>query len=165
LIQKHNEKLWYWIWTNFGQNSWNLPTKYRPHHSPHLWMPILCAKKIRGSPSETDSIKSWHLVSIWLNQNSPKNAVIHGGYWGWFHDINQFQTHRHSMKTLPEFISKSRKIRQKSKNVHFFEQKTKNAIPRGPLKGPSMFWAQPTPCGRSQPSDPGEVLSSAVPLA
>jgi hypothetical protein len=78
--------------------------------------------------------------------------------------INQFQTHRHSMKTLPEFISKSRKIRQKSKNVHFFEQKTKNAIPRGPLKGPSMFWAQPTP-GRSQPSDPGEVLSSAVPLA
>jgi hypothetical protein len=80
--------------------------------------------------------------------------------------INQFQTHRHSMKTLPEFISKSRKIRNKSKNVHFFEQKTKNAIPRGlHKKGALHFSAEPTPGGRSKPSDPGEVLSSAVPLA
>ena len=28
----HNEKLRYGIWTNFGPNSWNWPTKYRPHH-------------------------------------------------------------------------------------------------------------------------------------
>ena len=54
--------------------------------------------------------------------------------------INQFQTHRHSMKTLPEFISKSRKIRKNPKTSICSNKKrmachpkgTPSVTPRGP---------------------------------
>ena len=170
LIQ-NNEKLRYWIWTNFGQNSWNLPTKYRPHHqSPHVWMPILCAKKIRGSPSETDSIKSFcsmipqqeygstriHQKMLWFMVATGDDSIQH-------QPVPNSSSFHENTSRIHLKIQKNQKKIQKPPFV-----RTKNewlAIPRGPqFKGPSICSAQPTP-GRSKPSDPGEVLSSAVPLA
>ena len=50
--------------------------------------------------------------------------------------INQFQTHRHSMKTLPEFISKSRKIRKNPKTSICSNKKRMACHPKGtPIQG------------------------------
>ena len=104
---------------------------------------------------------------IWLNQNSPKKCCYSWWLLGMIpFSINQFQTHRHSMKNTSRIHLKIQKKQKKNPKTSICSNKKTNGLPSQgdpQFKGPSICSAQPTP-GRSKPSDPGEVLSSAVPF-
>ena len=154
LIQ-NNEKLRYWIWTNFGPNSWNLPTKYRPHMATPLDADSV-RKNFRGSPSETESnhgicsmIPQQEYGSTRIHQK--KNAVIHGGYWGWFHSASTSS----KLIVIPwkHFQNSSQNPEKSDKNpkTSIFSNKKRKMPSQGdPLRGPPCFGLSQHPDAPSQ---------------
>ena len=103
--------------------------------SPHVWMPILCAKKIRGSPSETGSN---HSVAWSPNKNMAQPEFTKkccDSWWllgmiPWHQPVPNSSSFHENTSRIHLKIQKNQKKIQKPPFVR--TKKTKNAIPRGP---------------------------------